>query len=55
MPVHLVTPPARPRVAPPARPLGSNPVHVSVSAVHGDTHKTPAVAPAHAVSKAKTH
>ena len=69
MPSHLISPPAVQRVAPTSKPLGTAPVHVSVSAVHGSTDK-PVVAatkpmftaatlvsgpPTHVVSQPRTY
>lgn len=69
MPSHLISPPAVQRIAPTSKPLGTAPVHVSVSAVHGNTDK-PVVAatkptftaatlisgpPTHVVSQPRTY
>lgn len=35
----LISPPAVQRIAPTSKPLGTAPVHVSFSAVHGNTDK----------------
>lgn len=66
MPFYLISPPAVQRVAPTSKPIGTAPVHVSVSAVHGNTSKplvvatnstsTPASsAPTHLVSQPRTY
>ena len=66
MPSYLISPPAVQRVAPTSKPIGTAPVHVSVSAVHGSTIKplvvgtkstsTPASsAPTHLVSQPRTY
>ena len=55
MPSHLISPPAVERKVPISKPLGTAPVHVSVSATHADLAKNTATAPKAAVSQPKTH
>ena len=69
MPFHLISPPAVQRVAPLSKPLGSTLSHVSAAPSHVvvvrtldappnstlAASKTPAPAPAHVVSQAKTY
>ena len=60
MPTHLISSPAVERVVPPSKPLGTAPVHVSVSAVHADLIKkgvqAPVSGPAYIVNlPKKTH
>ena len=45
MPSHLISPPAVERKVPVSKPLGTAPVHVSVSATHADLAKKAATAP----------
>lgn len=55
---YLISPPAVERVVPPSKPLGTAPVHISVSAVHSDlikpTVQAPVSGPTYIVTLPKT-